>query len=363
MKKLSMFFLILFMLAGAAWGANPCGLCFRFDDNKSCDQWRRLAEVFEKHGLHFSLAVNSGTAVKDSERTKLLKELSERGHEIMDHTPFHTSMRLTVTDPEKYAKGDYIDHIDKNQIYFKIRFNPSHQQNRKMTLSFDGNRILTERSEDLKWLSAGKFLVFPDGSIYGVGRKENDPILVNKYGENKIDLNLMASMKDVPVILADRMAFEVADDGLALLAETSRINHKKMGLPPPRTFIIPGGWGVYPNAEQIQRVYGDRFGYAAGDGFYNRPGVLEGKRIDRFRMTPFWESLERHDVKEEIDILEKQLESGRVIPIISHLWCTNIPGGFDELLKRHDQLLDWVVEKKIPVKTYAEWADLIQTEK
>lgn len=351
------FILILFVCA--ARGASPCGLCFRFDDNKSCEEWQRLADIFEKRGLRFSLAVNSGSALKDPARTKLLKTLSDRGHEIMDHTPFHTSMRLAVPNPDHYAKCDFVDHVSKDQVYFKIRFNPDHPQNRNLVLSFDGNRIIADAPEDQKFLSFGKFLVFPDGSIYGIGRKGEEPVLVNKYGE---DLSDSPSMKKDKVILADRTAFEVADDGLALLAETSRANHKKMGLPPPRTFIIPGGWGVFPNAEQIQRVFGDRFGYAAGDGSYSRPGVLEGKRIDRFRMTPYWESLERHDVEKEKVLLSEQLESERVIPIISHLWSKNVPGGMDELFKRHEELLDWVVERKIPVKTYSEWADLIQPE-
>ena len=74
-------------------------LVLRFDDNKSPQQWQEIAEIFEAIGGRCSFAVNP--AWLSEEQWAKLRELSARGHEIMDHTPQHASFKAHGLPPPK----------------------------------------------------------------------------------------------------------------------------------------------------------------------------------------------------------------------------------------------------------------------
>ena len=103
MKKM-MSLLLAAAFTGVVSGAtNPekAGICFRFDDNQPPERWQKMAEIFEKHGYRFSMAINSEKAAADPAYAKLLSDMAARGYEVMDHTPEHTIIKLTLPRAEE----------------------------------------------------------------------------------------------------------------------------------------------------------------------------------------------------------------------------------------------------------------------
>ena len=362
MKKM-MSLLLAAAFTGVVSGAtNPekAGICFRFDDNQPPERWQKMAEIFEKHGYRFSMAINSEKAAADPAYAKLLSDMAARGYEVMDHTPEHTIIKLTLPRAEvanALAKEDYVDYVHDRTVFFKFRFDRSDPGNREMVLSFDGNRILNGKESGLKQDDISRYLVFPDGSIYMIAPNKDEFKLLSKHCEDNVNL---PKQENVKTILASRNAFQIDDRALEQIARRTQELHKKMNLPAPKTFITPGGWGLFPAAEQIQRVYGRQFQYSAGDAYYPEWGnCFSGNQLDRYRMSPYWNSLETNDVSREKKLFADLLATNHVIPVISHMWLHGVNNNFEELLRRNDEFLAWVKAKKIPVKNYAEWAEIL----
>ena len=79
------------------------GVALRFDDNHKVAEWKALARQFEERGLRMALAViPNARHGMTPEHWQALKELSDRGHEIMDHTPQHALYRLDYETREAY---------------------------------------------------------------------------------------------------------------------------------------------------------------------------------------------------------------------------------------------------------------------
>ena len=260
-------------------------------------------------------------------------------------------------EAEKLAKEDYVHHVSGNTVYFKFLFDKNHPSCRPWTISVaDGKKVtVTEGKWDRS--DASRYVVFPDGTIYLFALHGNQPVLLNQFGEDKVNL---PKMDNVKVTIASRNAFRVDDRALAQVAGQSRELFRKMNLPAPRTFITPGGWGLYPSVEQVSRVYGKQFGYTAGDVFNpNWSSTYSGRPFHRFSMSPYWNSLENLDVEKEKKAFADLLAKNTVIPVISHMWLHNLNNDFDKLLQRYDEFLAWVKEEKIPVRNMAEWADVL----
>lgn len=333
------------------------GICFRFDDNQPIERWQKMAQVFEKHGFRFSMAINSLQASKQAGYGELLADMAKRGYEVMDHTPEHTVITLTMDSPEEaavFAKADFVEKVQGAKLFFKFIYNEKHPSTSLKISITQGKKIQVLAGNPINQNDYSKYLVFPNGEIYLLAKNNADSVLYSKHGENNVNL---ADIAEVEVKMATRNAFRVDDRALALVAQRSKALFAKMGVPAPKTFITPGGWGLFPPADQLQRVYGQQFGYAAGDQFYPRwAGSYSGKQIDRFRMSPYWNSLETNTVEREKALFADLLAKNYVIPVISHMWLHGVK-DLDELLQRNDEFLAWVKEKNIPVKNYAQWAD------
>ncbi len=348
------------LFQGAAATPKVAGIAFRFDDNQPIERWQKMAAVFEKHGYRFSMAINSLNASKNPAYAEFLAKMAKKGYEVMDHTPEHTVIKLTMPsreEAEKLAKEDYVHHVSGNTVYFKFLFDKNHSSCRPWTISVaDGKKVtVTEGKWDRSDVS--RYVVFPDGTIYLFALHGEQPVLLNQFGEDKVNL---PKMDNVKVTIASRNAFRVDDRALAQVAGQSRELFRKMNLPAPRTFVTPGGWGLYPSVEQVSRVYGRQFGYTAGDVFNpNWSSTYSGRPFHRFSMSPYWNSLENLDVEKEKKAFADLLAKNTVIPVISHMWLHNLNNDFDKLLQRYDEFLAWVKEEKIPVRNMAEWADVL----
>lgn len=346
-------------LQGAEATPKVGGIAFRFDDNQPIERWQKMAAVFEKHGFRFCMSINALDASRKAGYPEFLAKMAKNGYEVMDHTPEHTIVKLalpTQEAAEKLAKEEYVHHVAGNVVYFNFLFDKTHPSCRPWTISVDGKKVTVI---DGKWdkSDVSRYIVFPDGTIYLFALHGKQPVLLNQFGEDKVNL---PKTENVKVVIASRNAFQVDDRALAQIAKRSRELFLEMKLPAPRTFVTPGGWGLYPPVEQVSRVYGKQFNYAAGDVFEpNWSSTYSGRSFHRFCMSPFWNSLENLDVEKEKKVFANLLAKNYVIPVISHMWLHNLNNDFDKLLQRYDEFLAWVKAKQIPVHNMAEWADIL----
>lgn len=63
------------------------GVCFRFEGNQTPENWKKMAEVFERGGGRFSASFHTQSIAGRAEYAALLKRLSDAGHELLDGTP------------------------------------------------------------------------------------------------------------------------------------------------------------------------------------------------------------------------------------------------------------------------------------
>ena len=98
------------------------GICFRVDDNKPIQQWTDFAEVFNRYGYKFCAALCPWRMAGNDEYIRLVKELQDQGHEMMDHTPIHSVDKLPLpqdADLDAWRSMPGVDHVDDERIYLK----------------------------------------------------------------------------------------------------------------------------------------------------------------------------------------------------------------------------------------------------
>ena len=92
----------LFLQGGEAIPKTP-GVCFRFDDNKPPEQWKQMGELFEKYGYRISLALVSQDLNRKESR-EVLRNLSAKGHSMMDQLPNHAGYNIRARTPQEFEK-------------------------------------------------------------------------------------------------------------------------------------------------------------------------------------------------------------------------------------------------------------------
>ena len=356
MKKL--FFLLLFISLTIKIFAGNGIVVFRFDDNKPVELWKELNLIFRKHGYNFSLAVSP---LKLTEKqAKVLKELQSEGNEIMDHTPTHSNMKISfpsVKEAEKYADHPGVECRINNVLCLKLAFDPNYRWNRKLKITVKDGKIISPDEKVKKELKNQNYLVFPDGKICGVKEKNGVYTICSAWDHPC----KVADAENIEVIRSDRYGVQTTDDGLRLLAEISKEKFEVLGLGKPKCYVVAGGWGCYPNKENLWRVFGREYGYTCGTAVNRNFGVY-GKSYsesDSFAIACSWNSPENRSVEELKKMITDYMEKNCMIPVLSHLWYQKVPGGKDELLKRYDELLGFLKEKNITVLTMSQAAEKV----
>ncbi|MDD3155482.1 MAG: polysaccharide deacetylase family protein [Victivallaceae bacterium] len=328
---------------------------FRFDDNMKPQTWSAIHDTFRKYDMPFTLAIVSGNLARDTARVNVLRKIVADGGELADHTASHSSMQIVFgseAEAQKVKDHPGVAELVGRKVCLRFQFNSKYRYNRPLTVTVRNNQLVDVDDAVVKNLKNQDFLVFPDGKVYGVKVQKKIYELCSPYGSPMT----VPDMEKQAAIRTDRFGLQPTEDAMRLLAQQSRENFQKAGLPPPRTLIIPGGWGIFPIAENIAKIYGKEFSYVSADahnrwaGTYARPDLVR----ERYSMSPEWNSLERLDVKASKKLIADLIALHRVTIFVSHFWSNNVPGKEAGLLARNDELLAWLKAKSIPVKTMAQ---------
>lgn len=324
MKKSILSIATVVILASSAWATGKPALVLRFDDNKSPKQWREVAEIFEAMGGRCSFAVNASTL--NEKQWEALRELSNRGHEIMDHTGQHAVFKLLLkdaADAESYRTSDFFDHTEQDGrlILCHPEVDFSHPKNIRVMASMTNGLL---HSDDPKFLKhqhfSQKFYVPQTKALYGLGTNCGSKLFSKGPDQKCSDFWgrwTTNSFGSCEIILLANDAIQPSKDLLRAQAKNSVSRFIEHGLPSPKTWIRPGGWETHVNWQRMKAIYGDEFGYVVADascGENLSPYSPWCYRSD----FAFFDSVP--DVEKVYQKAAKALDKGHSFAYISHQW-------------------------------------------
>ena len=353
--------------AHGACAATPAtAVAFRFDDNHAPDDWHAVAEAFKAENARCSFAVVSGGL--SDEQGACLKALSDDGFEIMDHTAAHAVYVAQWLKEADYAAA-CVDMAPgaawfaaANASARKVRFKPeidlAHAKNVRFMGRVTGGALYCDDADTAAQLTFSKKVWIPSkAALFGVasitadgGRK-----LREFYGETDQTFDLA----DEEMVLVDQIAIQPSPDVLRIQARATRANFAVFGLPAPKTWIQPGGWEAFVDANRLKAVYGGEFGYTGADCvmpkercWYATDDDTPAELVPWMQRPSFFYFDEGATYEEVLAQIQKAQALGKPLVFISHLSWTKA-GGRAAWIDLTRRVLQWMKENGIPALTEA----------
>lgn len=346
------------------------GVCFRFEGNQTPENWKKMAEVFERGGGRFSASFHTQSIAGRADYAALLKRLSDAGHELLDGTPDNRMFAIharSAEELERYRKEPAVHHVDPKSRMAFLRYEPNleHWGVQEFRGSVRGNKLF-DLSDGLgKRLSRGARIYLPlAGEVFTVAERKNGECrLLSFWGEDTVNL---PEMKNLKLARMNSGSIAPTEEGMRFLARESASNFRRLGVPPAKVWIPPTGPEPPVGIEELFRIYGREFHYVAA------ASPMLGKKWSciffdpasraSFSMVGNCETPER----KRVDALKGQIADAvakhRVLMMVERMNTRRVPGGFQEYLRRHEELLKWLKEKQIPVRTMSDWAERLYPE-
>ena len=341
----------------------PCafpdpGVVLRFDDAHPVGQWRQLAAVFDAAGVKMSLALPAGH-VKDAEQEAFLREAAANGHEIMDHAYDHALYSCRCRDAAEFAALTNLPFVAEAdaanlRLCFRHRLDLDHARNRKFRGRVEGGKLIVAKSEARKFRRPDKIYIPSQRRAFGFRESPSGEMKLFSFWHPT-----PVALPDSPeeeMVYCDQRAFSLDDDVLRFQAGRSIEAFKRLGLPPPKTWIQPGGWEPWLPAESLRRIYAFEFGYTGADCLVGceKDGMAADLSLAPFMFRP----LSYLDAKSMTSAkiraaIEDAVEHNRPICFLSHMHPPE-GGTWEGWLAETASLLKWLRENSIPVKTFSE---------
>lgn len=305
-----------------------------------------------------------------AEYAALLKRLSDAGHELLDGTPDNRMFAIharSAEELERYRKETAVHHVDPKSRMAFLRYEPNleHWGVQEFRGSVRGNKLF-DLSDGLgKRLSRGARIYLPlAGEVFTVAERKNGECrLLSFWGEDTVNL---PEMKNLKLARMNSGSIAPTEEGMRFLARESASNFRRLGVPPAKVWIPPTGPEPPVGIEELFRIYGREFHYVAA------ASPMLGKKWSciffdpasraSFSMVGNCETPER----KRVDALKGQIADAvakhRVLMMVERMNTRRVPGGFQEYLRRHEDLLKWLKEKQIPVRTMSDWAERLYPE-
>ena len=341
--------LALGLAAVSAVFAEPA-FVMRIDDNHSEKEWKRVADIFEQRGIKVSFAVVP--AALSESQGKCLKELADRGHEMMDHMPNHTFYKATYHDRaafEKVKSKPFVQEADEKEmkVLFKCEVDPKHPKNRRVRASVKGN-LLTFADKRVNKTVYCYFLGLPGKEdVYGL-KPAGDSFELRDFWRRPLKETI--DMDECEVVIYDQAATQPCDDVLRELAGITRERFQHFGLPLPKVWIRPGGWDPGVSWERVERIYGREFGYIGADSHINAKQGDNSWSTGYDKMV-FFDQGPQYTPEGLVDDIQKALAAGKHHVILSHMMSKNLKGGKAEWFEKTEQFAQLLADRKIPTMT------------
>jgi hypothetical protein len=353
----------------AAGTDKQAGVCFRGDDNHTPEKWNELRAVFDKHGYKLCASLNLLDGHKRKGYMEFVRDLQAGGHEVMDHTPMHRVFVLrydSEAEAAALAEKAFVDHAVGRMVYFGYRIAPVRSaQTGKATVA--GKSFRPADADAFKNWRGAPFLSFADKPevVYLLNQnKEGGFELLSFWGEDTVNLG------------AEREATyrRLGKDEIRVLPEALRYQTqlvldicKRYDVRPPTSWVQPGGSEPTLWRDDLAQICGQEFGYTAAATYPDSSRKCfneydpDGDRRFAMQWGNFIE--DGRDLAWNKTRIADGVARHHVMFGHSHLKGPETLGGWPGTLQRTDDLLAWCKETSIPVRTMAEWADILYTQK
>ena len=360
--------LLAFLAVGTAFGGEkpPSYFSMRCDDNHSVREWREVAEAFEAVGLRASFAVVS-SALSD-EQGACLRELSERGHEIMDHTGQHAfyNMRFqTAEECAAVAREPFVAEVESDGK--GLRCNAVVDWNHKSAFRFrgaikNGEVIVTDQAALKRLHFTAKFYVPAVKRWFGVYKLDGDRRFVYDFWRRKLPADFAVAETEMVTLAQD--AIQPSTELLRAQAALTRRNFDRFGIRRPTFWIQPGGWESFLGWEGLMAVHGGEFGYHGADAIVGGSqwrGALGDPAPERGRWTfqsDFGYFDEGNDLAKVKHRLADSLARNRSFSYISHMNGRRC-GGWEKWLEQTRAFARWLKASGIRATTHTKLVDAV----
>ncbi len=357
---------VALMAYGLHAATPPTAVAFRFDDNHTPDDWNAVAEAFKAENVRCSFAVVSGGL--SDEQGACLKALSDDGFEIMDHTAAHAvyvaqwlkaaDYAAACADMDPGAAWYGSANASARKVWFKPEIDLAHAKNVRFTGRVTGGSLFCDDTTVAAQLTFSKKVWIPSkAALFGVvsiaadgGRK-----LREFYGETDQTFDLA----DEEMVLVDQIAIQPSPDVLRIQARATRANFADFGLPAPKTWIQPGGWEAFVDANRLKAVYGGEFGYTGADCvmpkercWYATDDDTPTELVPWMQRPSFFYFDEGATYEEVIAQIQKAQAVCRPLVFISHLSWSKA-GGRAAWIDLTRRVLQWMKANGVPALTEA----------
>ena len=340
------------------------GICFRTDDNQPIEKYLQYGDLFTSYNQKFTLAINFGRSSITTPYIAGLKTLQQNGHEIMDHTPMHRTHNFYALFPDDYIDHPGVSRISGTKIELEHKQVNISDSKRNGYVDINGN-ILTSSSGDFGSFDlADIYLYFPDLDILVTIEDWIDSytVEVRDVWRNSTDLG---SYNNIQYYNFDYDNVHLTKDGIKALAEESIRRAEYYELTRPYTWIQPGGYFPHVERNELKEAISE-LGYKSA-GIFPNPSLKVFNEHNSNNDKQF--GMNFGDFRDDVWTLQKNKEyianriaKHHVIMGHSHFANGGLLGGWNGFMERTEGLIQWCIEKNIPIRTYEEWADMLYTQ-
>ncbi|MFZ1289754.1 MAG: BACON domain-containing carbohydrate-binding protein [Melioribacteraceae bacterium] len=347
------------------------GICFRTDDDQPIARYTEYASLFNNYNQKFTFAINLGTEVITPEYITMLKNLQSHGHEMMDHTPVHkTNYFFTKLSTDLYKNHPGVHKIDGN----KIELNHIEVDN-EYAVKYSKRSGYVNVNGDIVTSLSGEFSAFAKTDCYLYFPTINKLVLINDYVGGWIDSKTVAvrdiwdntvnlgNYQNILYYNFDVNNIHITVEGLKVLTQESLRLVNYYGLERPYTWIQPGGYFPHVYRNELKQACGSELGYKAG-GVFADPSLKVFNEYNPENDKQF--GMDFSDIRDDIwslnqckEFIADRIAKHRVIFGGNHFSWTELLGGWDGFLQRTEGIIQWCIEKDIPIRTYNQWADIL----
>ena len=353
------------------------GMCFRFDDYQEPEKLKRVLDIFNKHNVKFTYALNTGIgeAFADTAYWNLLKILVRDGHELADQTPTdasHFFETKTVQEAQNYAARPGVDHVTSGskRVCLKYTLLSTAGAGDESKVDVKGNRIISKANGEFSWqklannrVTAHLYLpsrnaILSLGNIFNANSNDPDTIFVGNFWKEEIDLGTATNIDYKRLSIYD---VSIAKEGIQHMAEYTQKVFTKYGLPLPTTFIHPGGRHPYLTSEVLKQAL-EPLGIKGGASYpFEKMGITyhNPKGINQFQLQGGDISPENQTLAEINAYIAEFFAKNNIIVSINHLNAFGSGNSLDQMLDRLEQMVVWCKSNNVPIKTYKDWIQVI----
>lgn len=344
------------------------GLCFRIDDNQPANKINAFSEIFDSHKAKFCLAINPTFLYSNKDYVSIIKLLQGEGHEIMDHTPDHiTSYFYVNNDVSALLSHEGIDHINYDKVCL------SYDPNVKID-SYQNEGLLYINRNIVVSVGKGEFKdvdgfekyaiyipklnkVFRISQVFNQNSSDVDTMIIKSFWDEDINLGIITTTN---YELLNRTDVRMTAQALNLLFSRSRKLFESVGLSIPKIWVQPGAASPLVTKSELKNSFFKAGATVVGPSkLYFNERDSNGDNafgMDWGQITP-----ERHYFSQIINSIANEVAKHHLLIASGH-FDGHYLNGWEGLLNRVDSILTWCDKKKISIRTYSQWAELLYYE-